>query len=131
MGMYDTAALKMSILDRDATFNQAVAGMWPVKEADPRFLLYAVRYVHPEVLNLRRGVRQKNLSLAKIKAITIRIPETVKEQQSAVEHIAKARAEAKRLKTIDTQKLANLDELKQSLLQKAFNGQLTTKEVAV
>jgi type I restriction enzyme S subunit len=36
--------------------------------------------------------------------------------------------EASRLETIYTQKLANLDELKQSLLQKAFTGQLTARE---
>ena len=41
------------------------------------------------------------------------------------------RTSHKRLETIYTQKLTNLDELKQSLLQKAFTGQLTAKEVAV
>jgi type I restriction enzyme S subunit len=34
IGMYDTAALKMSILDRDAAFNQAIAGVKPDEKVD-------------------------------------------------------------------------------------------------
>jgi len=75
LGMYDTAALKASILDRDAAFNQAVAGMLPTNGTNFKFLLYAIWHVRPEVLKLRRGVRQKNLSLAKIKAIAVPYPD--------------------------------------------------------
>jgi restriction endonuclease S subunit len=34
IGMYDTAALKMSILDREAAFNQAIAGVKPNNKID-------------------------------------------------------------------------------------------------
>ena len=94
-------------------------------------MLLAGRHVRPEVLKLRRGVRQKNLSLAKIKAITIRMPKPLKEQRSVVEQIEKARVEFKQLETIYAQKQTNLEELKQSLLQKAFTGQLSGDEVVV
>lgn len=73
--MYDTAALKASILDRDAAFNQAVAGILPNNGTNFKFLLYAIWHVRPDVLKLRRGVRQKNLSLEKkIKAISVPYP---------------------------------------------------------
>lgn len=127
MGMYDTAALKMSILDREGTFNQAVAGMLPVPTMDYEFLLYAVRHVRPEVLKLRRGVRQKNLSLAKIKAINVTFPKSVDEQSKIASQIATIKAEINCLELLGQQKIAALDELKQSLLQKAFTGQLTSK----
>lgn len=127
MGMYDTAALKMSILDREATFNQAVAGMLPSSSTDSEFLLYAVRHVRPEVLKLRRGVRQKNLSLAKIKAIEISIPNRKFEQTQIAGDIARFRTKTESLESISQQKLAALDELKQSILQKAFTGQLIGK----
>ena len=74
IGMYDTAALKMSILDRDAAFNQAIAGVKPNEKIDLKFILYAVNSRKLEILNQRRGVRQKNLSLAKIKNIALPIP---------------------------------------------------------
>jgi type I restriction enzyme S subunit len=74
IGMYDTAALKMSILDRDAAFNQAIAGVKPNENIDLKFILFAINSRRFEILNQRRGVRQKNLSLAKIKNIALPIP---------------------------------------------------------
>jgi len=51
------------------------------------------------------------------------------EQERILEHLDNLRGTSARLETIYTQKLANLDELKQSLLQKAFTGQLTAREL--
>jgi len=124
VGMYDTAALKMSILDREATFNQAIAGVKPNKKIDLVFILHAINFVKPEILSLRRGVRQKNLSLQKIKDISITIPD-LEEQKKVVLQLASIKKETQRLETIYRQKIAALNELKQSILQKAFTGQLT------
>jgi type I restriction enzyme S subunit len=74
IGMYDTAALKMSILDRDAAFNQAIAGVKPRDDIDLRFVMEAINAIKPVLLDERRGVRQKNLSLSKIKDIEIPMP---------------------------------------------------------
>jgi type I restriction enzyme S subunit len=126
VGMYDTAALKMSILDREATFNQAIAGVKPNKKIDLVFILHAINFVKPEILSLRRGVRQKNLSLQKIKDISIIIPD-LEEQKKVVLQLASIKKETQRLETIYRQKIAALNELKQSILQKAFTGQLTSK----
>ena len=126
IGMYDTAALKMSILDRDAAFNQAVAGMKPNENIDLVFMLHALNFVKPEVLSLRRGVRQKNLSLKKIKNIAVAVPK-LEEQRRVVEQLASISNETQRLEAIYQHKLAALNELKQSILQKAFTGELTAE----
>jgi type I restriction enzyme S subunit len=126
IGMYDTAALKMSILDRDAAFNQAVAGMKPNENIDLVFMLHALNFVKPEVLSLRRGVRQKNLSLKKIKNIAVAVPR-LEEQRRVVEQLASISNETQRLEAIYEQKLAALNELKQSILQRAFSGELTAE----
>jgi type I restriction enzyme S subunit len=126
IGMYDTAALKMSILDRDAAFNQAVAGMKPNENIDLVFMLHALNFVKPEVLSLRRGVRQKNLSLKKIKNIAVAVPK-LEEQRRVVEQLASISNETQRLEAIYQQKLAALNELKQSILQRAFSGELTAE----
>ena len=123
VGMYDTAALKMSIIDRDAAFNQAIAGIKPNNELDLIFILHAINAIKPEILNQRRGVRQKNLSLQKIKNISLCIP-PLSEQKSVVAKLDALSTETKKLEAIYNQKLTNLEELKKSILQKAFNGEL-------
>ncbi len=87
--MYDTAALKMSMLDKNAAFNQAIAGVKPHENIHLKFILYAIDSIRFEILHQRRGVRQKNLSLAKIKNIRLPIPQ-VSEQQGIVAILDKA-----------------------------------------
>lgn len=123
IGMYDTAALKMSIIDRDATFNQAIAGVKPNSKIDLLFIFCAINAQKPELLNLRRGTRQKNLSLEKIKDIQIPLP-PIKEQQAIVRQLDALRAETQKLEAVYHKKLEDLEELKKSVLQKAFNGEL-------
>jgi type I restriction enzyme S subunit len=123
IGMYDTAALKMSILNRDGTFNQAIAGVKPNPKIDLIFILHAINAIKPEILNLRRGVRQKNLSLEKIKNIPIPLP-SLKEQQTIVRKLDALRAETQKLEAVYQKKIDDLEELKKSILQKAFSGAL-------
>ncbi|MES0491248.1 MAG: restriction endonuclease subunit S [Leptospirales bacterium] len=57
---------------------------------------------------------------------------TLKTQQTIVAKLDALSVETKKLETIYQQKLNDLDELKKSILQKAFSGELnTTKEVTV
>ena len=74
IGMYDTAALKMSILDRAGAFNQAIAGVRPNEQIDLLFVLHAINLIRERILGQRRGVRQRNLSLGKIRDIELGIP---------------------------------------------------------
>ncbi|HED07037.1 MAG TPA: restriction endonuclease subunit S, partial [Ignavibacteria bacterium] len=123
IGMYDTAALKMSIIDREATFNQAIAGVKPNKNIDLLFILHSINFVKPEILNLRRGVRQKNLNLTKIKNIPIFLP-PLETQKQIVAQLDALQEKTKKLEAIYRQKLDNLEEMRKSVLQKAFNGEL-------
>jgi type I restriction enzyme, S subunit len=123
IGMYDTAALKMSILDRDGAFNQAIAGVKPNEKIDTIFLLHAINAIKPFLLSLRRGVRQKNLSLAKIKEIELRVP-SLREQSNIVTLLNNYSSQTQHLESLYHQKLAALDELKKSLLHQAFSGEL-------
>jgi type I restriction enzyme S subunit len=123
IGMYDTAALKMSLLDRDGAFNQAIAGVKPNGNIDLTYALHSINAVKPEILSLRRGVRQKNLSLSKIKEIPIYVPE-LSEQKMIVGKLADLDSEVSSLEVVYQQKLAALTELKKSILNQAFTGQL-------
>lgn len=98
IGMYDTAAMKMSILDRAAAFNQAIAGVKPNDQIDIRFVFYALNSLKSELLEQRRGVRQKNLSLGKVRDFEIPFPPLEDQQRivalldEAFDGIATARA---------------------------------------
>ena len=65
-----------------------------------------------------------NLSLGFFKSLTIPIP-PIEDQVSIVAEIDSLREQTQRLESIYQQKLTTLAELKQSILQKAFAGELT------
>jgi len=119
IGMYDTAALKMSILDRAGAFNQAIAGVRPNEQIDLVFVLHAINAIRERVLGQRRGVRQKNLSLGKIREIPIPVPPLSEQQRivgildEAFEGLATAKANAEK-------NLRNARALFESHLQSVF-----------
>ncbi len=55
----------------------------------------------------------------------------IKVQQILVEKLCALSAETNRLESIYQQKLTDLEELKKSILQKAFNGELNTADICV
>ena len=69
IGMYDTAAFKMGILTEDASSNQACANLQPNDNYNIVWLYYMFSLMKPVFLKERQGVRQKNLSLSKIKEL--------------------------------------------------------------
>lgn len=123
IGMYDTAALKMSILDRDGAFNQAIAAIKPNPEIDVEYILHAINANKPNLLLERRGVRQKNLSLGKIKEIEIPFVKLDLQHEILVQ-VRKVMTETQRLESLYQRKLQALDDLKKSLLHQAFSGLL-------
>jgi type I restriction enzyme S subunit len=123
VGMYDTAALKMSILDRDGAFNQAIAGVKPNDKFEVEFVLHAINANKASLLQERRGVRQKNLSLGKIKEIAIPLPKLA-EQRALVSRLRSVKTETQRLASVYQRKIAALEALKKSLSHQAFTGKL-------
>ena len=63
VGMYDTAAFKMSILDREATFNQAISGIKPNNKINMYFLYLYFTANRDSYMKQRSGVRQQNLNI--------------------------------------------------------------------
>lgn len=123
IGIYDTAALKMSISDRPVTFNQAIVGVEPSDKILMRFLMLGIEAQKSDLLLLRRGTRQKNLSLAKIKAIEVAVP-PVKIQKQLIKEVDDWFESINDVRSHYTHQLNHLSELKQSLLAKAFAGEL-------
>ena len=119
IGMYDTAALKMAILDRPAAFNQAIAGIKPNEKLNLIFVLHAINSKRDEILGQRRGVRQKNLSLEKIRDIQLTLP-PLPEQQRIVGILDEAFADIATAKANAEKNLQNARALFESHLQSVF-----------
>ena len=84
VGMYDTAAFKMSILKNDAAANQACANIIPNDQVEILWLYVVLQIMKPHFLERRRGCRQKNLNLGMIKEFEIPFPP--KEEQTSFVH---------------------------------------------
>jgi len=74
VGMYDTAAFKMSLLSDEATFNQAICGIKPNDKINLLFLYSYFFENKDKYLNDRVGVRQRNLSKDYISSLKIPLP---------------------------------------------------------
>lgn len=91
----------------------------------PAFLCYYLQS-HTGLSNIvgqMTGAAIKRIVLKDIKKATIPLP-SLKEQENIVATLDSLLTETKNLSQFYTQKLAALDELKKSLLQKAFSGEL-------
>ena len=77
-----------------------------------------------EAIGRKTGVAIKRIILKNLKLIDIRYPQSIKKQQEIAANLVKLSAETNKLEAMYKEKLSNLEELKKSILQKAFNGEL-------
>ena len=80
-------------------------------------------YVLQQVENFKGGVAQQNLSLGQMKRFEIPIP-SIKKQKQIVKKLDKFSDHIKKLESTYNQKLLDLEDLKKSILDKAFKGEL-------
>jgi type I restriction enzyme S subunit len=112
------------ILDFDACFPDSVIGLVVnPKKADKSFIEYVLQFFKKKLQAKGKGSAQDNLNMAKFENEYFPIP-PLKEQKSIVAKLDALAAETGKLVGIYKQKLADLDELKKSMLKKAFNGEL-------
>jgi type I restriction enzyme S subunit len=90
------------------------------------FLKYALKNPKflQEAVGMKTGVAIRRIILKNLKLIRISFPKSIKEQELIVKRIEAISNETKRLESIYQQKINDLEELKKSILQKAFNGEL-------
>ncbi|MCX6270617.1 MAG: restriction endonuclease subunit S [Bacteroidetes bacterium] len=78
-----------------------------------------------ELVKSGTGVNIKSLNQVALSSLQISYPNSFTEQQSIIEKLDSLSSETKKLETIYQKKLEDLEELKKSILQKAFSGELT------
>jgi len=101
----------------------------PLKDKlSPMYLTYLLlsKDVQEQLLSHSRGATVTHVNMKDIRAFKIYNLSTLSEQQTIVRNLDALSADTKKLETIYQQKLNDLEELKKSILQKAFNGELKT-----
>lgn len=108
----------------DITCNQQINALSPQKD-NYKFIYYAmIKNSFKEFI--LSGCPQTTLPIinkTNWSALTIKLP-NILEQQKIVAQLDELQEQTKKLQQIYEQKIKDLDELKQSILQKAFNGEL-------
>ncbi len=107
-------------------FNQDIRAILPNNDIVPRYLLFALRTRINSSENVLSSAAHGTLKIDMdgLKKVSVPIP-ALTQQQQIVYGIDRLSEETQRLASIYQRKLAALDELKKSLLDQAFRGELT------
>jgi type I restriction enzyme S subunit len=103
------------------------------KKAAPEFVFQYLKSYSGEfqIKSRLQGATTKTITKDNVKNILIPLP-SLKEQQTIVRQLDVLRTETQKLEAVYQKKIYDLEELKKSILQKAFAGELKTeKAVAV
>src|SRR5690606_23973502 len=114
-----------------ANINQAVC----ILRCNPKLILnnylmnllnspFLKKILHDNEVNTARA----NLSLGFFNKLSIPCP-TIEEQQTIVRQLDALRAKTQKLEAVYQKKMDDLEELKKSILQKAFSGQLSESRI--
>jgi type I restriction enzyme S subunit len=95
------------------------------KNQNSYFLKYFLdsKFVIDKMISEAKGTTQKFVGLGCLRDFKIKFP-ILNKQISIVAKLDKLSAETKKLESVYKQKLTDLEELKKSILKKAFNGEL-------
>ncbi|MDL2296534.1 restriction endonuclease subunit S [Bacteroidales bacterium OttesenSCG-928-B11] len=115
-----------AIVDDKRVFSIKNVGL--IKSSDNINMNYLLYYLKSSVamkyvLYMSNGGAQEFVGLTALRSFPIPLP-PLKEQQTIVHQLDALRAETQKLETVYQKKIADLEELKKSILQKAFNGEL-------
>jgi type I restriction enzyme S subunit len=117
------------ILTFDACFPDSIIGI-EVNEklADRDFVEYLLQSFKVRIQSLGKGSAQANINMGTFENELFPFP-PVAEQKTIVENLNQLSAECNKLEVLYESKIADLEELKKSVLQKAFAGELKVSEL--
>lgn len=98
------------------------------EKLDTNYLKYALTAFVEKIKSLAIGAAYSALTIEKLNKYQIAYPSTIEDQQTIVRQLDALRAETQKLEAVYQKKIADLEELKKSILQKAFAGELKTEK---
>ncbi len=127
IALYGATVGKLGILDFDSTTNQAICCIYQNKNYNRDFLFYYLLFKKEYLVNQGKGGAQPNISQEIIKALLIPVP-TLDEQKQIVAEIEKRFEIADEAERVIAENLEKAEQLKQSILKKAFEGRLVPQD---
>lgn len=122
---------KVGFAEREVSCNQQINSLTVKKEFEPKFIYYGMtsKAFQEKVLLEGKGAQATLPIINKSKWVnlTIAFPKSKSEQRKYVEKFDALSIESQKLQEIYLKKIADLEELKKSILQKAFAGELKTE----
>ena len=119
------------VLTFDACFPDSVIGLVVnEKNADRDFIEYLLQSFKARIQALGKGSAQANINMGTFENELFPFPPVI-EQQTIVKKLDALSTETKKLEAIYKQKINDLEELKKSVLQKAFSGELKIAKALV
>lgn len=122
----------VSVASEELKGSNVTRGIVPIRfnplEIDQDFGYYILKsvYVQKQIREKTYGAALMQINIRDLKKIDVPFPELDK-QKELVENLNTLNVDTSRLEVIYQQKINSLKELKQSLLQKAFSGELTAE----
>ncbi|HPN22185.1 MAG TPA: restriction endonuclease subunit S, partial [Tenuifilaceae bacterium] len=117
---------KVGFTDRDVSSNQQINALTVNTGLHPKFFYYALRtkgFYNQVIINSSQATLPL-LIKSKWEILKVNFPISYSEQKSIVQKLDALSIETKRLEAIYQQKINNLEDLKNSILDKAFKGEL-------
>ena len=116
---------KICFLENDTAINQDLRGVVPVDpgKLSVYFLFWWFKSISQRIIDNGSGATVHGVKLPFIKSLEIPLL-SLSEQKSIVKKLDALSVETKKLEENYRQKLADLEELKKSVLKKAFSGEL-------
>jgi len=119
---------KVGFAEREISCNQQINTLTVNQNFEPKFFYYAMKSnLFQNKVLLEGKSAQATLPIinkTKWENLTINFPKSKTEQQRIVNQLDTLRAKTLELETVYKKKLSDLDELKKSILQEAFNGKI-------
>ena len=128
IAIYGATVGKVGILKKTSATNQAIAGINPNKKIlDYKFLFNYLIWKRSFLMWRSFGGAQPNISQNIIKKLEIPFP-PLSEQKKIVIYLDALREKVEKLKVFQEQQAKELEELKKSILEKAFSGKLINEK---
>ena len=116
---------KVCIIENDTAINQDLRGVIPLKPnlIEVMYLFYWFKSIAKIIIDAGRGATVHGVTLPFVKALKIKVPD-INKQRSIISKIKDIQSNINVLNSVTNKKINELQLLKQSILQKAFNGEL-------
>jgi type I restriction enzyme S subunit len=122
---------KIGFVDRAVSCNQQINTLTVKKDFHPKFFYYALstKGFFNQVMNNAAQATIPIINKGRWERLNVNFPNTKAEQENIVQKLDALSIQTKKLEVIYQKKIADLDELKKSILQKAFNGELNLEPI--